>query len=91
MATDREQWVEETLNSLQGMERATPPPFLFTRIAAKIDALDTGYVPRHWLRWALACMALWLALNTFVLLRASGDNTGAGDSYQLESVNFELY
>ena len=44
-----EKLVDQTINSFDGAERATPKPFLLTRVMAAINERNTGKNP-----WALA-------------------------------------
>mgnify|MGYP000864621173 CR=1 FL=1 len=64
-------WIDETLNSLDGMQRANPKPYLFTRLTAKMQHKES----RSWdnaLRFlsrpavAIASVLLVVAVNTMV-------------------------
>ncbi|MBS1509572.1 MAG: hypothetical protein JST86_01930 [Bacteroidetes bacterium] len=67
-----EQWVNGALNSLDGAGRATPKPFLYTRLKARMQNEREGSWD-HVLRFisrpavALAGLALILAINTLVV------------------------
>ena len=53
-----EQWKKKVMNSLEGMERATPPEDLYDRIYASLES-----EPRErpvWSKWAAAAAVLFL-------------------------------
>lgn len=63
----KEKWIDETLNSLQGMQPAAANPFIHTRILAKLQDALTAKVP---VRWALASalgflFLLWVNVKVF--------------------------
>lgn len=75
--TDINPKTEEILNSLDGIGRATPQPFLYTRVMARLtkDATST-----HWERmaslvsrpaFAIATIALFLLINVAVVFHFS--------------------
>lgn len=91
---------DEILHSLQGMQRATAPPFLYQRVMQKI----TSPTPNVWDRLAmlmarptvaLAFALLLLLLNaTVTLLRnntADTDNTAAANETEYYNATATLY
>ena len=62
---EKEKWKDDILNSLQGMQRAEPNPFLFTRIEAGLEA-HTG-LTKWQVRMAGALMVLLLAINLWAI------------------------
>jgi hypothetical protein len=60
----KEKWKDDILNSLQGMERAEPNPFLYTRIEARLQA-DTG-LSKLQIRLAGALMIALLMVNVWI-------------------------
>lgn len=58
-----ERKTDEIINSLGRMQRAEAPPFLYTRITQKIDALKEVYTPMRIVWLAAASFLLLLALN----------------------------
>lgn len=98
MNTKREHWVQEVEKSLEGIERAEAPPFLFTRIEARLQATRqsvlTVSVPV--LRWAVVSACVLVTLNVAVLLNsnATTETTAVGESgsiYAEGGVNYQLY
>jgi hypothetical protein len=71
---------EEILNSLEGLEKASPAPFLATRIKAKMAGLQQpGFFDRLITRltqpaFAVSVLAIILAINSFVFLQNENNN-----------------
>jgi uncharacterized protein (DUF1786 family) len=75
-----DKWVDETINSFDGAERATPKPYLFTRLTAKMQ----NRTENSWdnaLRFlskpavVMACVCLVIAVNAAVLSFSNNSNT----------------
>jgi len=70
---DWEQKVEETLNSLEGIQRAVANPFLYTRIKARLDERQNkwvkvaNFISRPAI--AVSVTALFIAVNTWVVIQ----------------------
>ena len=60
----RAEMVEQTLNSMDGAERATPAPFLLTRINAKMNREQ----PSAWERFGIFLSRPIIALTTIAFL-----------------------
>ena len=60
----KENWKDEVMNSLHGLQSAEPNAFLFTRIEAKLETA-TG-LTKHQVRLAGVCLVLLLAINIWV-------------------------
>lgn len=68
----------DALELLARVKPMDPPPFLFTRIAARLDAQRALVAPRSWITAAIALAALMLVLNVLAVRNAShrqGDGT----------------
>lgn len=65
-------WIEEVLNSLDGAERARANPFLYTRIAARLEKKNTTWEKAaYWLGkpvFAVATISIFLAINISVIM-----------------------
>lgn len=70
---EKEKWKDDVLNSLQGLQRAEPNAFLFTRIEAKLE--QTTGLSKLQVRLAGAAMVLLLAVNLWVV--SSKENTAS--------------
>jgi hypothetical protein len=75
-----EKLVNETLNSFDGIQKAEPKPFMFTRIMARMNRKDetvlekiVSMVSRPVV--AFATVILFLAINAFVLFSISGNSS----------------
>ena len=66
--------IEATLNSLDGVQRATANPFLYTRVEARIKAGNgswdkaAGFIARP--VFAFAALALFICINITVVYRS---------------------
>jgi len=85
--SDIEKRVEETLNSVEGIQRATPAPWLFARVKGKLLKAEerTGWevVGSFLSKPAVAVAGLFLimALNGILLLnQQSGGSLSAGQT-----------
>lgn len=78
--------VDETLNSLDGAQRATTKPYLFTRLTAKMQRSKEGQWDNA-LRFlsrpavAFACALLVVGINAAVFTFNSGNSTAAEEQY----------
>ncbi len=88
---DKEQWKNEILNSLHGLKRAEPNPFLFTRIEAALAKQVEWVTPRQWKMAAVFGLVL-LALNGWFAFKGTS-TTGQNppSAYQLNTHRYELY
>ena len=90
--------VNETLESLDGIQRAEPMPFLFTRVIARMNRnrnRDSGWEKLASLiskpAIAFASMLLFIAINAIVLFRVSENTTSTPQESALMAGNdFEL-
>jgi hypothetical protein len=60
---------DELMDLMHGMERVEPPPFLLTRIEARIAERRRAVVPRTWSLAAGALAVVLLLLNGFAIGR----------------------
>ena len=63
MQDEQEKWVNEVMDSLQGMQRVEPPVDLFESIEARINKLKGKVIPMRQIRWSIAIAAVLLLLN----------------------------
>lgn len=95
MNTEVEKWQEEVMQSLSGLQRAEAPPFLFTRIEARLRNAQQVSMPV--LRWAMVSACVLVTLNVAVLLSASTETiateqqTKSSSIYGEGGVNYQLY
>jgi hypothetical protein len=81
--------VDNALHSLDGIQQATGKPFILTRIKAKMQPNQTLSVWDTVLAFiskpvvAVACIALIIAINAWVLSDTNAINTNAEDSYAI--------
>ena len=93
-----EKRVEETLNSLDGIKRATPQPWLFSRVKARLSR-EEAEEKTFWGAWAsflsrpvvvIAGLCLILLFNAALLLNGPGA-TPAGLAVQNELPDSESF
>ncbi|OIN59163.1 hypothetical protein [Arsenicibacter rosenii] len=63
--------IEKTLHSLDGIERAEPKPFLYTRIQGRIERRRADTYSRIWQlkpAYVIASVALLIVLNVAAIL-----------------------
>ncbi len=86
MDKERNNRIEEELNSLDGCKRATVPDFFYTRLRARMLARHEGgereltpkNTNRNWVLrpvYIVSALLLVLALNVFVLLSGRDETT----------------
>ena len=81
------QEVEKTLNSLDGVQRATATPYLFTRVQSRLEkdernfwSVALGFISRP--RVALAATFVTICVSTVIFLSVSSEpspTTGEGE------------
>ncbi len=65
MSTEKEQWMDEVFNSLEGMQRAQPDEKLFENIEKHLFAPETKVIPLYWIRTAVAAAVVVLSINLY--------------------------
>jgi hypothetical protein len=68
---EKENWINEVLESTRGMQKAEPSPFLFDQITARINKGRYGSVSVDpFLKWGLTTFVLIiLSLNIFSIVK----------------------
>lgn len=84
--------IEATLNSLEGIQRATPGPFFFTRLNARLlNNQKTGWetIGRLLSRPVVAVSGLCfiILINTLVVIKQSTRTSSTADTVELASVD----
>jgi hypothetical protein len=74
---DMENKMESALNSLDGMKRATPAPYFFTRLRARMSREDKdwggviGFISRP--VYALTIVCVVLSINTWIVFKDTNE------------------
>ena len=84
---EKEAWKDEVLESLKGIKRAEPNPFLYTRIESKLFS-GVEITPTQ-LRWATITLVAILAFNAAALLQHRSTSVRNSNEYSLS--NFSTY
>jgi hypothetical protein len=62
----KEKWAEEVLQSIEELERATPPDALFAKINNQLPKhKKTKIIPLHKIGWAAAAACILISANIF--------------------------
>lgn len=90
----KEEKIESILNSLDGLQRATPRPFFFTRLEARLDKETVSIADRilNFIKKpaiAFAAVLLIIVINVFgVVLPGSGSETQkAGNNVEVAAID----
>ncbi len=70
MKTDKNQWIDEVLHSIDDMERAVPTASLYQAIQHKLQSGDTNtpkLIPLPLVRLAVACSLLLFVFNCLAI------------------------
>ncbi|MBL7992072.1 MAG: hypothetical protein JNN25_11590 [Candidatus Kapabacteria bacterium] len=103
--SEKEQWKDHVLSSLEGIRRAEAPPFLFTRIEThiRLHKMPTHIaahekVPVLKLAFGVACFVLLCGINVWIVSQTASPNTAqqhqtssAQGAPVLETADFDLY
>ncbi|MFK7906460.1 MAG: hypothetical protein AB8B69_15120 [Chitinophagales bacterium] len=65
MQNEKEQWKDSILNSLEGIQKASPDDALFLKITQRIGQKATKIIPMNRVRMAAAAAVLLFVLNAF--------------------------
>ncbi|MBC7827129.1 MAG: hypothetical protein H7122_05250 [Chitinophagaceae bacterium] len=84
--------VEETLNSLDGLQKASPGPFFYTRVMARMEDEQknlwetiTSYITKPFV--IAAVISFVLLLNVSVVFRESGVSADLADQPDISMVD----
>lgn len=95
---DKDKWIEDVFNSMEGSSRARPNSDLFERIEGQLNAPEAKFVPLR--QWGLTAAAaiLVLVINLFALRQFTQSNefntsemVVSGASSQELISNYKIY
>lgn len=73
------EWTDQVLGSIDGMERATANPFLYTRIMAQLNQPESNWEKvANWISkpgFAFGAVALFLSINVWVFIKDKEANS----------------
>lgn len=81
MSTEKNRKIDEILNSLDGVKKAEPPDFFYTRLLAKMGKGLPGGKNKIWILkpvYAVAIIVLVLVVNAFVFFNTRDDESTNG-------------
>lgn len=92
---NKEQWANEVLQSLEGIQRAEPSADLFAKISQKLPKEKViNRIPLKHLSWAAAAACIVIAVNVFVFKSSIQTEHLTVDNYKLENkllTNYSIY
>ncbi len=91
---EKEQWKDDILNSLEGIQRAEPDADLYAKIRSKtVEAMVVGrmhVVRRPYVSLAAACLAALIVTNVWVISQRQVEGSSVS-TYSVNSAHFDLY
>lgn len=90
---EQNKWINEVLESTNGMQKAEPSPFLFEKVTARINAGKTNISKTSpAVKWAFAMSTvIIIALNVFVISDYTGNNIATStDNDLISNLSSEL-
>ncbi|MGB1243424.1 MAG: hypothetical protein ACPG49_12930 [Chitinophagales bacterium] len=97
MQNEKEQWKNSILNSLEGIQKASPNERIFLKIKQKVGQQSAKVIPMNRVRMAAAAAVLLFAINAFSIahyLKNSAPNQTEIVSHQNNSnliSDYKLY
>ncbi|MEZ0607534.1 hypothetical protein ACAW74_03410 [Fibrella sp. WM1] len=85
-----QQWINDVLRSLDGLQPAEPSPFLYAKIRNRIAAPPVTYAPKR-LVWLAAASFAILALLNWRLVGSSANVAGEAASLRALASAWQLY
>lgn len=94
---DKEEKINEAMNSLEGLGKAEAPPFFYTRLEAR---MEDEMAPRSGafaifsnLKWSVAMLSLFMIMNvtSFFLISGDGSSEVVEEAATLESFGEEYF
>lgn len=87
MKDNKEKWIEDIFNSLEGSKRAKPNFDLFARIEAEIENIDTKVIPLRQVRMMAAAAIVLLTLNMGVFLQYTQSQEANNENEVIETID----
>lgn len=88
---EKDNWIDDVLNSTKGMHRAEPSPFIFEQITAKINKKAKPIYSSEanpMMRWALAIVvSVIISVNMLSLVKSNVKTTTAKVTGNVETTN----
>jgi hypothetical protein len=83
---ENDYWKDEILDSIKGIRKAEPNPFLFTRIEARLDQSTKPLLPLRKVSMVVAGLVALLVLNTWIIFNIN--NSGSSEKKETYSLSF---
>ena len=84
---EKEKWINGTLESLEGIKKAEPNPFLFTKLLSGLKSGEKipSFIPVRKIAIGMASMALLAVINIAVVYYPAEENTTGTNDYTATS------
>jgi hypothetical protein len=90
MEKEKDAWIDDVLNSLQGSQRAQARDDLFEQIEAKLSRPKAKIIPMKQLRMVAAASVILLLLNGFAIRQYTLGNTANDTEASVEIASDQL-
>ncbi|MGZ4054294.1 MAG: hypothetical protein ACXVPU_18430 [Bacteroidia bacterium] len=87
---DKEKWINDVMNSLDGIKSPGVNPFLYNRILEKIGSGNSEYAPMKLVWLAAASFILLIALNFTIIKAASSAHGNKKNELQKIAADYQL-
>ena len=77
MNDNKEKWIQDVFDSLEGSKRATPPSHLLSKIEQNLVAPEAKIIPMSNYRIAVAAAVVLLVMNVFVMYQYAQTSTNS--------------
>lgn len=77
-----EKWTNEILNSLEGMQKAEPSPYLYAKIQTRLKSTMEEKIPVRWAFLSMASLGLLLVIN-ILFVKPAIKNTETDESNEI--------
>lgn len=79
---NKDKWINDTIESINGIKRAEASPFLYAKVLNKIKSGNrgSGIIPVRKVALGFLTMLLLAALNIAVTLNSNSNNTESGSN-----------
>lgn len=71
----QEEWTNEVLNSLEGIQRVEPSPYLYSKIQTRLNSNMEEKIPFRWAFFSIASLVLLFVINILFVRHTTDDSS----------------
>jgi len=86
----KEQWISEIENSLNGMKRVEPNPYLYSKILNRLEHSSESFTPKKWLWLSVSAMLLLALLNVIFITQVNTSSASSSSDIEIISNHYNL-